>query len=146
MRLGPEDVDDLCSEVFVALLNDDFAVLRNFRGQSSLATYLTVVSRRLVVREMARRRKAAAMGHVDVHQPDVVGQLPEEQRIDDVDEVQQLMQHLPPNEAEIVRQFHLEGKSYRQISNDLKVSQNSIGPTLTRARERLRQLQLETAS
>jgi len=56
------------------------------------------------------------------------------------------MQHLPPNEAEIVRQFHLEGKSYRQISNDLKVSQNSIGPTLTRARERLRQLQLETAS
>ncbi|QDU38490.1 RNA polymerase sigma factor [Maioricimonas rarisocia] len=146
VRLGADDVDDLCSEVFVTLLKDDFAVLRNFRGQSSLATYLTVVSRRLVVREMARRRKAAAMGHVDAHQPDVVGHLPEEQRIDDVDEVQQLMQHLPANEAEIVRQYHLEGKTYRQISSSLKISQNSIGPTLTRARERLRQLQLETAS
>lgn len=147
VRLGPEDVDDLCSEVFVALLNDDFAVLRNFRGQSSLGD---LPHRRFTPAGRSRNgpagRKAAAMGHVDVHQPDVVGQLPEEQRIDDVDEVQQLMQHLPPNEAEIVRQFHLEGKSYRQISNDLKVSQNSIGPTLTRARERLRQLQLETAS
>lgn len=146
VRLTPEDVDDLCSEVFVTLLKDDFAVLRNFRGQSSLATYLTVVSRRLVVREMARRRKAAAMGHVEAHQPGILGQLPEEQRIDDVDEVQQLIRHLPPQEAEIVRKYHLEGKSYREISNDLKISQNSIGPTLSRARERLRQLQLETAS
>ena len=48
VRLAPEDRDDLCAEVFLAIIKNDFAVLRNFRGQSSLATYLTVVARRIV--------------------------------------------------------------------------------------------------
>jgi RNA polymerase sigma-70 factor, ECF subfamily len=40
IRLGREDFEDLASEVFLAVLRDDFAVLRHFRGHSSLATYL----------------------------------------------------------------------------------------------------------
>ncbi len=48
VRLTSDDVDDLCAEVFVALLADDFAILRRFRGKSSLATYLTVIARRVV--------------------------------------------------------------------------------------------------
>ena len=31
-------------------------MLRHFRGESSLATYLTVVARRIVVRELLKRR------------------------------------------------------------------------------------------
>ena len=60
VRLAPADIDDLCAEVFLVLLADDYAVLRQFRGRSSLATYLTVIARRIVVREIARRRKAEA--------------------------------------------------------------------------------------
>jgi RNA polymerase sigma-70 factor (ECF subfamily) len=56
--LSSDLVDDLCAEVFVRLLENDYAILRRFRGHSSLATYLTVVSRRIVVKEMARRRMA----------------------------------------------------------------------------------------
>ncbi|OYW17469.1 MAG: hypothetical protein B7Z55_12475 [Planctomycetales bacterium 12-60-4] len=32
----------------------------------------------------------------------------------------------------------MEGKSYEEISRQLKISENSIGPLLTRAREKLR--------
>ena len=71
VRLTSEDVDDLCSEIFYAILAKDFAVLRHFRGHSSLATYLTVVARRVTVRELIKRRKAEAMGHVNVHQASV---------------------------------------------------------------------------
>ena len=41
-------------------------------------------------------------------------------------------------DAKIVRQYHLEGRSYREISAGLGVPENSIGPTLSRARARLR--------
>src|SRR5262245_39522128 len=41
IRLSQEDRDDLASEVFLTFVKDDFAVLRHFRAQSSLATYLT---------------------------------------------------------------------------------------------------------
>ena len=37
MRVTPEDRDDLCAEIFLNIVRDDFAVLRRFRGQSSLA-------------------------------------------------------------------------------------------------------------
>jgi RNA polymerase sigma-70 factor (ECF subfamily) len=141
VRLTSEDVDDLCGEVFLALLDRDFAVLRHFRGNCSLATYLTVIARRIVVREMARRRMAEALGHVNAHQAAIDMAAPdrrEVQRIDDRDELQRMLVGLPDMEAKIVRQYHIEGRSYREISSVLGVPENSIGPTLTRARARIR--------
>ena len=55
VRLTAEDRDDLCAEVFMSLIKDDFGVLCRFRGQSSLATYLTVVARRIVVKQILDR-------------------------------------------------------------------------------------------
>lgn len=142
VRLSADDIDDLCAEVFVTLLSDDLAVLKRFRGNSSLATYLTVISRRIVVREIARRRMAAALGHVSGHQSSVdqakANPNWDVKRIEDTEQVEQMLSGLPENDATIVRQFHLEGRSYREISSQLGVPENSIGPTLSRARERLR--------
>ena len=141
VRLNPEDVDDLCAEVFLALLDHNFTVLKSFRGECSLATYLTVVARRVIVREMARRRMAEALGHVNAHQGafDIAGNDRHEvQRIDDRDEVQKMLAGLPDMEAKIVRQYHIEGRSYREISDGLGVPENSIGPALSRARAKLR--------
>jgi len=141
VQLSPQDVDDLCAEVYVALLDRNYAVLRGFRGECSLATYLTVVARRVIVREMARRRMAEALGHVTAHHAaiDLAGHDRQEvQRIDDRDQVQMMLAGLPDMEAKIVRQYHIEGRSYREISAGLGVPENSIGPALSRARAKLR--------
>ena len=53
--LTPHDVDDLAADVFLALLANNSDVLRRFRGDSSLNTYLTVICRRIIVHEMIRR-------------------------------------------------------------------------------------------
>ena len=140
--LTDEDVDDLCAEIFLTLLANDFAVLRRFRGKSSLATYLCVVARRIAVREIARRRAAEALGHVQAHQASLAHAQAEgrdQQRVEDHDQVERMLRDLPPADAEVVKQYHLEGKSYREISSGLGIPENSIGPTLTRARQRLRQ-------
>lgn len=147
VRLSPADVDDLCAEVFLVLLADDYAVLRQFRGRSSLATYLAVIARRIVVREIARRRKAEAFGHVIAHQASIEkarASNREQQRIENRDEIQRMLAGLPHQDAEVVRQFHLEGKSYREISSHLGIPENSIGPTLSRARERMRRRKVES--
>lgn len=137
--LGAEDRDDLCAEVLLALIRNDFAVLRHFRGESSLATYLTVVARRVVVHEIIKRaqdRSVAGLAATDARRdPAAEGA---EQRVEDSDEVQRLLQELPVRDAEIVRMFHLEGKSYQEISVATGVAENTIGPVLSRARGRLR--------
>ncbi len=151
VRLTQEDVDDLCAEVFVTLLADKYAVLRNFRGMSSLATYLTVIARRVVILEMTRRRMAEAMGHVQAHQASLnqanSGPLHyprDQQRVEDREEIQMMLDGLPFPDSEVVRQFHIEGRTYREISNSLSIPENSIGPTLTRAREKLRAREVRT--
>lgn len=143
VRVSSDDVDDLCAEVFVALLADNYAALKRFRGESSLATYLTVISRRIVVREMARRKMAEALGHVSAHHSSIeqARATPnwDVKRVDDREQIQRMLAGLPEREATIVRQYHIEGRSYREISSDLGVPENSIGPTLSRARERLKE-------
>lgn len=141
IRLTPADRDDLCSEVFLTLVRDDFAVLRHFRGQASLATYLTVVARRIVVREMLRNYKQAltlgdGAGQVAEAMSDV--QPAAERRVNDRDELDRLLDGLEGAEAQIVRLYHLEGKSYQEISSLVGMPENSIGPVLSRARNKMR--------
>src|SRR5262245_39997500 len=137
IAVSPHDLDDLASEVFVAILADAHAVLRRFRGQSSLATYLTVIARRVVVKELLKRRivpnhDAGDMQHVEDHAADA------EERLANVDEVHRLLGELDGPEADIIRLYHLEGKSYQEISRETGVPENTIGPTLSRARAKMR--------
>lgn len=136
LRLSPEDRDDLCSEVFLSVLEDDFAVLRHFRGQSSLATYLTVIARRIVVKTLQKRRLAAAGEEAANALADPSAE-PEE-RIINREEVERLLDGLEPGEAQVVRMYHLESKSYEEIGRAIGVSENSVGPILSRARTKLR--------
>lgn len=140
IRLSPDDVEDLCAEILLKIVANDYAVLRHFRGQSSLATYLTVVSRRVCVREMVRRKMAAAMGHTTAHfaATGVPSGQAVEQRLADRDQVEKMMEHLEETEAKVVRLFHLDGRSYREICSELGIAENTIGPTLSRARGKMR--------
>jgi RNA polymerase sigma-70 factor (ECF subfamily) len=145
VRLNPEDREDLVAEVFLAIVNNDFSILRKFRGESSLATYLTVVARRVIVRELLKRRPAATLGEAaaaDASRTDT----PPVERLDDREQVQQLLDRLSGQEADVVRMYHLEGKSYREISSRIGIAENSIGPTLYRAREKMRRAGADAAS
>ena len=53
--LHAEDTEDLAAEILLQIVANDYAVLRQFHGNSSLATYLTVIARRICVHELARR-------------------------------------------------------------------------------------------
>lgn len=140
IRLTPQDREDLCGEVFLAIVRDDFAILRHFRGQSSLATYLTVVARRVVVRELLRRVATNGATSSPISVETAVGGdgAKAEQQISDREEVEQLLGRLDGHEATIVRMYHLEGKSYQEISTATGIAENSVGPTLSRARQKMR--------
>jgi RNA polymerase sigma-70 factor (ECF subfamily) len=66
-----------------------------------------------------------------------------EQRFSDRDQVERLLGELEANEAEVVRMYHLEGKSYQEISSQVGMPENSVGPTLSRARQKMREAAAE---
>ena len=133
--ITPESRDDLVAEVFLAYVDKDFAVLRRFRAKSSLATYLTVVARRTITRKLSQLR----VSHTSIEDSQITPTSSDEglskEHLEDLDSSMRL---LSDNEAAVVRMFHLEGKTYSEISLRIGVPENSIGPILSRAREKMK--------
>ena len=53
--LQPEETEDIAADIMEELARSDYAVLRQFRGNSSLASFLTVIARRICVADLIRR-------------------------------------------------------------------------------------------
>lgn len=142
-RLMPEDVEDIAAEVLVQIVSNDYRVLREFKGTASLATYLTVIARRICVHELARRqavRDSIRKGEsrLPLEEPD--DSEAAAKAMDKLEDVEALLRRLSGKEREIVRQFYLEGRTYEEISTELDIPVNTIGSVLSRARMKLRQL------
>lgn len=139
--LRPEDVEDLAAETLLQIVSGDYAALRQFRGNSSLATYLTVIARRICVHELARRaatrevQPPAAQANLDDVEEEEV---PRKPGLESLEEVEKLLSKLPTREREVVRLHYIEGRSYEEISSQLNIPVNSIGPILSRSRKKLR--------
>lgn len=141
IRLTPDDRQDLCAEVMLNLIKNDFGVLRRFRCRSSLATYLTVVARRILVRQLVTGRRMAAKEHALTQQAELMlghAQERPDLRLELREEADWLLSRLQECEARIVEMYHLEERSYEEIGQSLGVSRNSVGPMLSRARSKMR--------
>jgi RNA polymerase sigma-70 factor (ECF subfamily) len=116
------DRDDLVAEILLECLRNDAAVLRSFAGRSSLPTFLTVIARRVAVRHLGRGADETTL-------------------IANREQVETLLGRLDGAEAQLLRLHHLEARSYGEISRLTGMPLGSIGPALSRAREKLRALQ-----
>ena len=134
--LDRDEVDDFAAEVLSQLVADDMAILRRYRGKASLGTYLAVVARRIVVNQLVRRQAIENLKARRLAEPPP--QMASDLRIETEEEVHRLLTQLDGRESELVRSFYLEGKSYREISLEMGIPENSIGPILARLRRRLR--------
>src|SRR5262249_51240755 len=106
-------------------------------GNSSLATYLTVIARRACVQELARRAAMREVQAVNNAVPEQTDSRPGA-GLEAIEEVGRLLQRLSGKERDVVRLHYLEGRSYEEISTELQIPINSLGPILSRARQKLR--------
>ena len=141
VRLSPEDVEDIASEILLKIVANDFRVLREFREEASLATYLTVVARRICVQQLVKRqhaRDAIARGELLHPLPSPDDGPAAQKGMESLEEVEKLLRRLSGKEREIVRLYYLEGRTYEEISTQTEVPVNTIGSLLSRARKKLR--------
>jgi RNA polymerase sigma-70 factor (ECF subfamily) len=135
--LRPEDTEDIAAQVLLEIVDNDYAVLRHFRGHCSLATYLTVVARRTCVQELVRRAVAHEADIKAGKKVETADNSRPHAGLESLEEVTRLLRKLPAKERSVVKLYYLEGRSYEEISTLLDIPINSIGPILTRARKKL---------
>ena len=137
--LSSEDVEDVAAEILLKIVDNDYAVLKRFKGISSLPTYLTVIARRTCVKELIKRHREEELGHTNAHRAFTDDGVSEEvEAIVSGEEVERMLEDLSDREAEVVRLYHLKFLNYRQIGKQLGLPENSVGPILAKARKKLR--------
>jgi len=148
-HLDRSEIEDIRAEIFAALVANEFASLRSFEGRSSLATWLAVIARRSCLKWIQKKnwRQARANQQLDetVHQRE--SQSGESEDIlaaliqtEDGLRLRTMMSRLNEGDREVLRMFFIDGLSYAEISRDLGISTNAVGPKLQRAQKRLRKL------
>jgi RNA polymerase sigma-70 factor (ECF subfamily) len=106
-----------------------------FAGRSTLATYLTVIARRVTVHRLMKSR-AVPTGDGVVDQPD--RQPTPDETTARKDEIEQLLAGLSAEDRAILTMHDHDGLSYGEISRATGIPVGSIGPRLSRARATIR--------
>lgn len=136
-------IDDVTAEVFASLVSRDGAALRCFRGQSRLSTYLAVIATRVARRMMAKFVRQAHGQSDSLDDLDARPQGVDPQSLligrEERDRLLTLVDRLPKRQKELVVAFYREEQTYAEISHRFDIPIGSIGTTLRRAEERLRQ-------
>jgi RNA polymerase sigma-70 factor (ECF subfamily) len=127
-----ENVDDVCQEVFLALLQDECRMLRGFQWRSSLKTWLSVVAASRAVDHLRRRKSSVPFAEGRFESVSVPSESSPER-------VKQSLQSLGSRDRLLLELAHRRRRSYRQIADLLGVEENSVGPALSRAEQRFKE-------
>ncbi len=143
-RLNPStaDLEDTVADVFAALLERDCAALRRFQGRCSLATWLIVIARRRCLRRVRKRRpRPIPLAGGDVNAVTEAGDpLGDLIRAEDQQSVRSAFDRLSATDRHVLEMHHHQKLGYAEISRELGISMNSVGPRISRAQRRLRKL------
>ncbi len=147
--LSPSDHEDICSDVFAVLLENECRALRNFRGSARVSTWLTAITRRVSIRRLLKLARAAGPPRfpgenesppIEPATSDSSQALEQLIRREEHSRVHAAMRHLKESDRHILTMFYLQNLKYTEISSRLGISTNTVGPKLQRAQHRLRRL------
>jgi len=147
-QLDRSAIEDICADIFAALVENDFASLRRFEGRSSLATWLAIIARRSCLKWMQKktqRHERASQRIDEVSQGEITGEgsadiLAAMIQTEDQARLRMMLGRLKDGDQSVLRMFFLDGLSYAEIGRELGITTNAVGPKLQRAQKRLRQL------
>lgn len=132
----PDRVADAAAGIVTRLLENDGRLLRDYRGEAPLGAYLHVIARTRTLSALRRERKPPSpVPESASESPDLTAAAGTAERIA---HLRRALAEMPPREADVLRRFHLEGQSHREIARELDVTEGLVGTLLFRARERLR--------
>lgn len=137
--LDEDEAEDLCSEVFRALIEDGGARLQAYDPRYALSTWLGTIARSIALDRLRSRRaaeRAERRASVPAGEDSPVERAAQGETARAVEAV---LRELSPRERLAVRLFYYRGLRYREIASALKIPVNTVGSILFRALERLRE-------
>jgi RNA polymerase sigma-70 factor (ECF subfamily) len=125
--------------VFIRFYN----ALKDFREESSLATYLTRIAINLSLNEIKKRKRRnmfVVSRRNDEPEPDLADEMDESQAYDAKEAVNKALQQLEPKFRSVVVLRMLQGYSTAETAKILKLPTGTVLSRLARAQDKLREI------
>jgi RNA polymerase sigma-70 factor (ECF subfamily) len=139
-----EDAEEVVQEVFVNIYRN----LKNFRFQSSFKTwtYRIAVNCAINYSKKRARQKDGSKAYFESLDADQLSSAPEAGAGMKKERADLILKDLNPDQRACIILRNMEGLSYQEIADTLKVNVNTVRTRLRRAREKLLALRKEVAS
>ena len=132
-----ESIENVYQQVYVELLRDGGKALKNFRGESDLEGWVSVVSMRTAYRIQRQKTPEASLPELLPAAPTPApGEKAEQTEF--LNRLDAAFRKLDPREAALLRLSYYEQMSYKEIAAALNLPLNSVSPLLIRAKEKLK--------
>ncbi|MHC4660444.1 MAG: RNA polymerase sigma factor [Planctomycetota bacterium] len=139
-----EDINTVYQLVFEKLIEHNCRRLATFQGKSSFATWLSVVAGRIALEYMRGEKQKGRLSDIPLNDDGrfyLASPKMSELQAKEIAEVfEKAISELKPVEQIIIRLFYFRDMDHAEIADVTGVSQNSVSPMLTRAREKLRDI------
>jgi RNA polymerase sigma-70 factor (ECF subfamily) len=131
------DAEEIVGRVFEHIVEQKFRVLRAFRWQCTLATWLKILARTACVRIVRRKNLPAEKLARSDSSPSPLDQLLSDEAHA---AVRQALEELPDRDRQVLTRFFQEGQPYEQIAAELDLPMGTVATILARTRARLREI------
>jgi RNA polymerase sigma-70 factor (ECF subfamily) len=132
-----ESIDNVYQQVYVELLRDGGKALKNYRGESDLEGFITVISMRTAYRIQRAKAPEASLPELLPAAPTPApGEKAEQSEF--LNRLDAALRKLDVREAALLRLSYYEQMSYKEIAAALNLPLNSVSPLLIRAKEKLK--------
>lgn len=131
--LLPRDAEDVVQRVCALLLESDARLLRSFRGQSTLSTWLIGIVRNQALMH-ARREKARPEPPGAAAIP---GPLEALVAAESAGQLAAALEAIPPRDRLLLVLHYRDGLPHAKVAAVVGIAVNSVSPLLDRARDRL---------
>jgi RNA polymerase sigma factor (sigma-70 family) len=131
-----DDASDLLQEVFISV----YTGIAQFRGDSSLGTWISSIAIRTAI-SFVKKRRSVNETEINEH-ADMCDEKDEESSIYSLDPeaVLKEMEKLPPGYNAILNLYVVDGLTHREIAESLGISEGTSKSQLSRARKMLMEL------
>lgn len=141
LNLSDADAADLLQETFLVFWREDMKVLRAFRWECALSTYVRTVAASLLARWRRREAASARLPARPVGEPDAAEPAPlllarDEERA----ALRAAMDRLPARERRAMIAFYWDGADAADIARMLDLSPAHVRTLLSRARANLAEI------
>jgi RNA polymerase sigma-70 factor (ECF subfamily) len=137
--------EEIAHDALAALVEDDARLLKGFRGDAALTTFVAAIASRKTLRALRDRRRGAAA--MERRAESLRREPPADADPADAIEVEELghyfrdtLSELSPSDRLLLTLFYLDGRSYKEIAAATGLAATGIGTKISRARTRLAEI------